>query len=391
MIRLGIFLVYIVGFLLWLILHKGEKKCYKLYHSVDVVVPAYNEEPVIEDTVKDLILNRYIRRVICVNDGSTDKTGPILDRIAAVYPEKVLVIHQKNGGKAAALNTGLERVTSSLVLLTDADTRISDDEGIGYLIAHFDDKRVAAVCGIPASDLSKRHFLPRVRASIKVTMAVIRKCAMEIVGGAPFTISGCCGLYRTQVVKELTVPGGTHVEDLDLTWCLIEKGFKVHQSARFYVYTQECTTLRQEVERWKRWNAGYCVCLRKHGRFILSRFGLLVMLPTMLIGMLGIVVFYLLPIILYYTAPGATGSYVYLVPDFMKGWFPWWLIISPLWFFALFALSIYSAKIHGRWDLILYSPLSIIFMFVSFWCWVRWGIPALITGREPVRTKPERY
>jgi len=115
------------------------------------------------------------------------------------------------------------------------------------------------------------------------------------------------------------------------------------------------------------------------------------MLPTMLIGMLGLFVFYFLPIILYYVAPGGTGSYVYLVPEVMKGGIPWWLIISPIWFFALFILSIYSAKVHKKWYLVLFSPLSILFMFISFWCWIRWGIPALITGKEPIRTKPARY
>jgi len=188
----------------------------------------------------------------------------------------------------------------------------------------------------------------------------------------PFTISGCCGLYRTAVIKEITVPTETRVEDLDLTWTMIERGYKVHQSARFYAFTQECTSLGNELERWKRWNAGYAVCLRKHGRLARSRYGLLVMLPTMLIGMLGLFVFY-------------------FFPEVMKGGIPWWLIISPIWFFALFILSIYSAKVHKKWYLVLFSPLSILFMFISFWCWIRWGIPALITGKEPIRTKPARY
>ena len=185
MIRLGIFLVYIIGFLLWLIIHKGEKKCYRRYGSIDAIVPAYNEEAVIRDTITDLIFNRYIGRIVCVNDGSTDKTGQILDDLKDKFPKRVVVVHQENSGKATALNNGLKYVSSNLVFLTDADTRIRDDDSIGYLIAHFDDERMGGVCGIPASDLSKGHFLPKVRASVKVTFAVIRKCAMEIIGGAP--------------------------------------------------------------------------------------------------------------------------------------------------------------------------------------------------------------
>ena len=45
------------------------------YRSVDVVVPAYNEEPCIRATLEALLRNLYVSRVICVNDGSTDRTG----------------------------------------------------------------------------------------------------------------------------------------------------------------------------------------------------------------------------------------------------------------------------------------------------------------------------
>lgn len=392
MIRLSIFVFFLIGFVIWYFKHKGEPSPTKEYNSIDALVPAFNEEVGIELTIKDLLNNRYVRKVVCVDDGSTDNTGSILDGLQAEFPERIIVVHQTNMGKAQALNNGLKHIETSFFLATDADTRIPDDEGIGYMAAHLKGKTVA-VSGIPASNLMGAGILPKIRASTKVSFTIMRKGAMEIIGGSPHVISGSCGLYRTEVIKRIGIPDRTAVEDMDLTWTLVEHGYRVGQSRKFVVYVQECNSLREEMVRWKRWIAGYAICMRIHGRLMFSRFGIGVILPVAALGMCGLVLFYIAPIVFFYAFSGSDQYPWWIAMAVRPGWgpVPWWVILSPFWIPIVMALAIYSAKVQKNWKLIIYSPFSVLILLIFLWTWLRWGIPTLITGKEPVRIKPRRY
>ncbi|GAB3046061.1 glycosyltransferase family 2 protein [Spirosoma pulveris] len=103
---------------------------------LSIVMPAYNEEEVIETVVKqwtDLLTRRFPAentRLIVVNDGSRDKTGAILDQIKNLYP-KLLVVHQPNGGHGNAVVNGYRQAValdSEFIFQTDSDDQfIADD------------------------------------------------------------------------------------------------------------------------------------------------------------------------------------------------------------------------------------------------------------------------
>ncbi|GAB2542314.1 glycosyltransferase family 2 protein [Spirosoma aerophilum] len=105
---------------------------------LSIVMPAYNEEEVIETVVKqwtDLLTRQFPAentRLIVVNDGSRDKTGAILDQIKHRYP-KLMVVHQPNGGHGNAVVNGYRQAValdSAYVFQTDSDDQfIADDFG----------------------------------------------------------------------------------------------------------------------------------------------------------------------------------------------------------------------------------------------------------------------
>jgi dolichol-phosphate mannosyltransferase len=92
-----------------------------------VVMPAYNEEGAILSAVEEVrreILDRLVSvECLVIDDGSTDCTGRILDRIAGVEP-RVRVLHQANAGHGAALRAGIESAISEWVFLLDSDRQI---------------------------------------------------------------------------------------------------------------------------------------------------------------------------------------------------------------------------------------------------------------------------
>ena len=99
--------------------------------ALSVVMPAYNEEGSIQEAVEEVqehILSQIPgSELTVVDDGSRDNTGPLLDEIAAVN-NRVHVIHQENGGHAAALMTGLSSTSGKYIMLLDSDRQIALDD-----------------------------------------------------------------------------------------------------------------------------------------------------------------------------------------------------------------------------------------------------------------------
>ena len=90
---------------------------------LSVVVPAYNEHSTIEEVIRRIRQHACDVQIVVVDDASTDGTGDVLARLAGEEAGGSLVVirHERNRGKGAALRTGFERVTGEVVLIQDAD------------------------------------------------------------------------------------------------------------------------------------------------------------------------------------------------------------------------------------------------------------------------------
>jgi hypothetical protein len=111
--------------------------------GVAVVMPAYQEEANVADTVGDFLQTLGAAGVphivIVVDDGSSDRTGEVLDRLAADHPDRVVAVHHKaNRGYGAAVRTGIEaaldRAQMRWVLLTDSDGQFRAADLLGLLV-----------------------------------------------------------------------------------------------------------------------------------------------------------------------------------------------------------------------------------------------------------------
>jgi len=93
--------------------------------SLSVVLPAYNEEALIADTIVTIVstLTTWMRdfEVIVVNDGSKDRTGEIVAHLSASEPRVRLINHPVNKGYGAALVTGFESVSKEMAFFMDSD------------------------------------------------------------------------------------------------------------------------------------------------------------------------------------------------------------------------------------------------------------------------------
>ena len=342
---------------------------------VDVIVPAFNEEPCLEGTLRNLYFNPYINNVICVNDGSTDGTAAVLDKWAANNP-RLIVIHQENTGKGGAIMKGLSHVTAPYVFLTDADTYVpSRGDGLGYMIAELE-AGADAVGGVPSSDLRGGGLLGYIRATVKLPMIVIKRTFQQILGGAPFIISGACGMFRTEVLAEVGLSDRTNVEDLDLTWELVSRGYKVRQANRCVVYPQECKTVREDWLRWRRWIMGYAVCMRLHRGLLFTRYGLFSILPMFLMAIVGVAIY--------------AVSWTRLIIGGHADQIPF-MLFPLVWLAAVSVLGLISAVHHRKARLIPLASVAVLYVLFAYAVWLVHGVKALLTGKELGRDKPTRY
>lgn len=114
---------------------------------ISLIIPAYNEAGALPAKIANLSEIDYPGQkleVIFVSDGSTDATNSLIERLQGQHVRKILL--PARGGKANAMNHGVEASQSDILVLTDAATEFGGDT-IRKLVRHFQDPKVGAVCG----------------------------------------------------------------------------------------------------------------------------------------------------------------------------------------------------------------------------------------------------
>lgn len=231
---------------------------------VSVVVPAHDEEAVIEGTLRALAASDWpALELVVVDDGSTDSTLARVRALALARPLVVLT-HAPNRGKAAALQRGIAASRGSLVVTVDADTLVEPD-AIGHLARAFDGPAVGAVAGhvrvgAPEPWLGAWQSLEYVGC-----LNVERRALAAL--GCVTTVPGALGAFRRSALE---ASGGlsaeTLAEDTDLTLALLRAGWAVRYEDRARAATAAPATLRSLYRQRLRWLHGNLQCAWKHRR-----------------------------------------------------------------------------------------------------------------------------
>ena len=98
--------------------------------TLTVLVPFYNEERTIPELVAQLkqLPNGTVKQLIFVNDGSTDGSVELLEKSISKTKLSYHIINKENGGKASAIKTGSKFLTTTHVVILDADLELSTSD-----------------------------------------------------------------------------------------------------------------------------------------------------------------------------------------------------------------------------------------------------------------------
>jgi poly-beta-1,6-N-acetyl-D-glucosamine synthase len=254
--------------------------------DVAVLIPAHNEELVIESSIKAIAALVPLRNIHVVSDGSTDRTAELARRAGVNVIET-----RTNVGKAGALEEAIDRFglveRFQTVLLLDADTTIEP----GYFDAalpHFDDPEVVAVAGAVRTHWHERDlsFIGKVLVCHRQRIYAISQRLLKFGQTWRFTnathiVPGFASMYRTAVLPLIEMnPPGLVIEDFNMTFEVYQKRLgKVAFTLGAVAVTQDPDNLRDYVRQIKRWGLGLWQTVRRHP----PRFSLFSAMLTMLL------------------------------------------------------------------------------------------------------------
>jgi len=230
-----------------------------------VLVPAYNEQECIANTVRSLAESDHPIEVIVIDDGSSDDTVKIVEELAL---PGVRVISQPNSGKATALNTGIAHSTHDLIVMMDGDT-VFEPSTVRELVQPFADPRVGAVAG--NAKVGNRDSLIGAWQHIEYVMGFNLDRRMYDELGCMPTIPGAVGAYRREALDQA---GGmsedTLAEDTDLTMALHIDGWKVVYAEDARAWTEAPGSMSQLWSQRYRWSYGTMQAMWKHRRAVFA-------------------------------------------------------------------------------------------------------------------------
>ncbi len=233
--------------------------------TVAVLIPAYNEERVIERTVRAALASDYGKvRVVVVDDGSSDRTYELTKSAFAgeIAAARLLLLTKDNAGKAAAANFGIQHIQEELFVAIDADTEIAPD-AITRMVPHFADTRIGAIAG-NAKVGNRVNMWTRWQALEYITSQNFERRALDLIG-AVSVVPGAIGAWRTSAVRAVgNYPYDTVAEDADLTMSLLQAGYRVHYEDRALAYTEAPLTANGLMRQRFRWSFGILQAVWKH-------------------------------------------------------------------------------------------------------------------------------
>ncbi|MBP8231941.1 MAG: glycosyltransferase [Rhizorhabdus sp.] len=229
---------------------------------VTVLIPAFNEERVIERSVRRVLDSRDVTvEVIVIDDGSKDRTSAVVAEAFADDP-RVRLLTLENGGKARALNRALDLVRSDIVIALDADTQF-EPTTIARLARWFSDERLGAVAG-NAKVGNRVNLITRWQALEYITAQNLERRALARLN-AITVVPGAVGAWRLAAIREVGgYPPDTLAEDQDLTIAIQRAGWAVHYDQYAVAWTEAPESVRALAKQRYRWAYGTLQCLWKH-------------------------------------------------------------------------------------------------------------------------------
>ena len=225
------------------------------YQSVTIVVPCYNEEGTIKGTIDSLLDLDYPKeklKLIIVDDGSKDNTWNVIKEYEN-FPN-IKLIKQKNAGKYAAQNTGLDHTDTPFFGCLDSDSFV-DSQALKRIMTYFLDSETMAVA--PSIVVYSPKNILQGAQKAEYDMAIYNKKMLAFLGGIHVT-PGPFSIFRKKVFDDLGPYRHAHnTEDQEIALRMQKHHYKIEHCPDAYVYTVAPNSVGKLYRQRLRWIYGF--------------------------------------------------------------------------------------------------------------------------------------
>ena len=299
----GIFLVlmFIALYMFFIFIVLNIKNRDKLFsypksnrrYKVSVLIPAYNEEESINETIKHIMALDYpkpLLDIIVINDGSTDKTSEIVKSLIKKY-SRLRLLDKKNSGKADSLNQGIKIANGELIAVVDSDSFPFPD-ALKKMVNYFDDEKIGAVTSFVSIRNKSQNILTRIQSLEYLILAWTRKMLDFI--DSVYVTNGPLSVYRKEhLLKVGGFDSKSITEDIDITWNILDHGYKTAMCLPARVSTIAPSKFKPWWRQRIRWGIGGFQVISKFKKSFFKKgiFGAFILPYVSLSIILGVFVF----------------------------------------------------------------------------------------------------
>ncbi|MEM3454993.1 MAG: glycosyltransferase [Candidatus Micrarchaeia archaeon] len=259
--------------------------------TVSFIIPAYNEEETILDTIKSVLESDYPQdkiEIIVVNDGSTDRTAEV---VKTIKDKRVKLINKKNSGKADSLNKGIEKAKGEIIVTLDADSYIEKDS-LRKMISYFKDDVAAVTSAVKVKERENMTFLEKLQR-LEYLFTIFNRRLFAMINGV-YVTPGPFSAFRREIFD---IVGGFDpnniMEDQEIALRIQAANYKIESCMDAVVYTDVPKDFSSFMKQRERWHRGGFRNVLKYAYTINPKygdFGVFVMLYSILSIILLIVV-----------------------------------------------------------------------------------------------------
>jgi len=219
--------------------------------EVTLFITAFNEEEVVDEKMKNSLTLNYPKeklKIVWVTDGSNDNTNEKLK----AYDRATVFFKPERQGKTAALNRGMNFITSPIVVFTDANTMINQ-EAIQNIVAEFSNPKVGCVAG------EKRIASKEKDGAAGGGEGIYWKyeSTLKALDWRLYSAVGAAGeLFAIRRELFEAMERDTLLDDFILSLCIAQKGYKIAYCSNAYAMESASADMKEEEKRKVRISAG---------------------------------------------------------------------------------------------------------------------------------------
>jgi len=191
-----------------------------------IVIPVYNEEKTIAEIIErvmNVTIEGINKKIVIVDDKSTDSTRDILGKISAKYPDIKVILKDKNEGKGAALKTGFAAAEGDYIIIQDADLEY-DPEDYKVMVDSFRHSEVDVVYG--------SRFMGKHRAFLFLNYVAnkILNLVTNILYNTTLTdMETCYKMFKAHLIKEIEIKSKGFEIEPEITAKMLKKNAKIYE------------------------------------------------------------------------------------------------------------------------------------------------------------------